>query len=187
MKLSIVKFFCLTALLLISSNLFSQTKKITETFENASKKGRYPSGEVTTTNGTWTFNEALVWDKEPTDYRPMAPRVLSAPTIDDEAGSISTNFEIKDIKHIKVGFIGYKTDPGYFQIEVLLSKDKGQTWESIGTARGKYDKSQETFAQFKVNSKKDEELRVKIKNASAPKLNKLNRINITLVEIECNK
>ncbi|GEM_PF-1515775 len=180
----LTKLFCLLCLVAFATGVFAQHKAITETFETATKKGRYPEGEVTTINGKWLFKDALVWDKEPTDFRAMAPRVMSAPTIEDESGSITSLFETKGLKSVKVGFIGYKLDPGYFQLEVLVSANKGQSWRSIGTARGRYDKSRETFATFKTNSKKDEELMIKVVNTSAPKLNRLNRVNITLIEME---
>jgi hypothetical protein len=158
---------------------------IIEKFENAEKKGRYPVGDLKAASGSWNFSDALLWDKEPSDFKPMAPRILAASSLEDEAGSISTNFDLKGLKKVKVGFIGFKADPGFFQIEVFISKNKGKDWESIGTARGNYSKDVETFSEFKTNAKKTDELRVKIVNASAPKLNRYNRINITLVELEC--
>lgn len=178
------KTLCILCLVGSGTLVFAQGNIITETFETATKKGKYPEGDVTAASGKWLFTDALVWDKEPTDFRPMAPRVMSAPTIEDEPGSLSTQFELKGLKSVKVGFIGYRSDPGYFQVEVSVSADKGQTWRSIGTARGKYDKGRETFATFKTNAKKDEGLMVKVSNISAPKLNRMNRINITLIEME---
>ena len=175
--------FYLLCLMAFNTNVFAQNQNITETFETATKKGRYPEGNVTTANGVWVFSDALVYDKEPQDFRPMAPRLLSAPALDDEPGSVSSTFDVKGLKSVKVGFIGFKPDPGYFQIEVFVSADRGQNWRSIGVSRGRYDKSQETYATFKTNAKKEEELRVKIVNASAPRLNRLNRINITLIEM----
>lgn len=181
--LRILTLIMMFSILVLNNVALGQTI-IKETFESATKKGKYPAGEVKTSNGLWLLDETLVWNAEPTDFRPMAPRVLSAPTIEDEAGSITSLFDIKGLKAVKVGFIGYKTDPGYFQVEVFVSSNKGETWRSIGTSRGRYDKSKETFAAFKTGAKADEELRVKVVNASAPKLNKLNRVNITLIELE---
>lgn len=177
---TVAALLCLTV---FGINVHAQ-KTITETFEKATKKAQYPEGEVAAPSGKWLFTDALLWHTGADDFRPMAPRIMAAPTLEDTPGSISTQFEAKGLKNVKVGFIGYKPDPGYFQIEVFVSADKGQTWKSIGKARGKYNKSEETFATFKTQAKKDEELRVKIANTSAPKLNRLNRINITLVEME---
>lgn len=178
---ALIFILCLMA---FGNSAFAQSKIITETFETATKKAKYPEGEVTTPSGKWLFTDALLWHTGADDFRPMSPRIMAAPTLEDVSGSISTQFEIKGLKSVKIGFIGYKPDPGYFQVEVFTSADKGQTWRSIGNIRGKYDKSTETFATFKTHAKKDEELMVKIANTSAPKLNRLNRINITLVEME---
>lgn len=189
MKLLSIKMFFALLMLLVVQKVHAQVKtekNLSENFEQASKKGRYPEGEVTTSNGIWIFKDALVWDKEPNDYRPMSPRLLAAFSIDDEPGSITTSFELKGLKSIKVGFIGHKPDPGYFQVEAFVSRNKGESWESVGTSRGRYDKGKETFGVFKVNTKKDEVLKVKVVNASAPKLNRFNRINITLIEMECH-
>ena len=167
----------------------TKVKTITETFERASRKGLYPIGKVNTPLGTWTFDDALVTPSEPLDFRPMAPRILTASTLDEPAGSVTTDFDIPGLKSVKVGFVGYKKDPGYFQVEVLISKDKGKTWESLGTSRGRYDKAAETFATFKVNSDSDKKqsYRVRIANASAPLLSRYNRNNLTLVEMEYGK
>ena len=176
-------FLCL---MIFNMTAYAQ-KTITETFEQASKKGLYPIGKVNTPLGTWTFDDALVTPSEPLDFRPMAPRILTASTPDEPAGSVTTDFDIPGLKSVKVGFVGFKQDPGYFQVEVFVSKDKGKTWESIGSSRGRYDKAAETFATFRVNPDKKQSYRVRIANASAPLLSRYNRINLTLVEMEYGK
>ena len=175
---------------LIAFNTAEAQKTITETFEEASGKGLYPIGKVNTPLGTWTFDDALVTPNEPLDFRPKAPRVLAASTPGEPCGNITSDFDIPDLKSVKVGFVGFKADPGYFQVEVLVSKDKGKTWESLGTSRGRYDKVSETFAVFHVkedNQSKRQSYRLRIANDSAPRLSRYNRINITLIEMEYGK
>lgn len=178
---------CLMGGITFNTQGFAQ-KIITETFEDASGKGLYPIGKVNTPLGTWTFDGALVTANEPTDFRPKAPRMLASSTPDEPAGSITSDFDIPNLKSVKVGFIGFKADPGYFQIEVSVSRDKGKTWESLGTSRGRYDKAAETFATFQVKDEgKKQSYRLRISNDSAPRLTRFNRINLTLVEIEYGK
>jgi len=183
-----LKTLIFTVCLMVFGMAAHAQKTITETFEEASGKGLYPIGKVNTPLGTWTFDDALVTPNEPTDFRPKAPRILAASTPDEPAGSITTDFDIPNLKSVKVGFIGFKIDPGYFQIEVSISKDKGKTWERIGTSRGRYDKTAETFATFEVkDDDKKQSYRLRISNNSAPRLTRFNRINLTLVEIVYGK
>lgn len=162
----------------------THTKKILETFLDAQNKPQYPAEEITALSGNWLFDGALLTPNEKLDIRPKSPRILGPRSLNQENGFISTNFDIKGLSALKVGFIGFKADEGYFAVEVFVSKDGGRNWASLGVRRGDPTKETETIVEFKINNKKQEPYRVKIANVSDPKSNRLNRINITEVQFE---
>ncbi|MNJ97741.1 hypothetical protein D3C87_154940 [compost metagenome] len=171
--------------MLISISVQAQQTKekiILETFLDAQNKPTYPSAEVYTLSGDWIFDSALLTPNEKLDIRPKSPRVLGPRAANSENGFLATQFDIKGLTAIKVGFIGFKADEGFFAVEVFVSKDQGKSWATLGIRRGDPTKEEETFATFKISNKKNEAYRVKIVNASAPKQNRLNRINITEVQ-----
>ena len=96
---------------------------------------------------------------------------------------MSTNYDVKGLQKVRVGFIGYQVDNGPFAIEVLVSSDKGKTWKSLGNKPGDPTKQEETIAEFVLDNPIKDSYRVKITNASAPRPNRLNRINITEVQL----
>ncbi|TZF84597.1 hypothetical protein FW774_06315 [Pedobacter sp. BS3] len=166
--------------------LFAQNKpgqkKILETFLDAQNKPLYPVARVYTPTGYWIFNGALVTASQKLDIRPKAPRVLAG-NGSSESGFISTDYDIKGLQKIRVGFIGYKVDNGPFAVEVLVSTDKGKTWKSLGSKPGDPAKVEETIAEFTLDNPSKGSYRVKIANASEPIPNRLNRINITEVQL----
>lgn len=157
-------------------------KRILETFLDGQNKPVYPPADVYTPTGYWFFDGALNTPNEKSDIRPKSPRVLASNGT-DESGFISTNYEINGLQKVKVGFIGFKADNGPFAVEVLVSADKGKTWKSLGTKAGDPTKEEETIAEFVLDKPSKGSYRVKIANASAPKPNRLNRINITEVQL----
>ena len=159
-------------------------KKILETFLDAQNKPQYPAEEITALSGNWMLDGALITPNEKLDIRPKAPRLLGPRAMNQENGFISTGFDIKGLNTIRVGFVGFKADEGYFAVEVFVSKDQGRNWASLGVRRGDPTKENETIAEYKISNKKQEAYSVKIVNASAPKSNRLNRINVTEVQFE---
>lgn len=177
-----VAFLCLAFLLSIKA---SAQQRIHETFLDAQNKNKYPAEVITALSGDWMFNDALVTNVKSNDIRPKSPRLLGPTSINKSNGYISTEFDIKGLSSVKVGFIGYKDDVSdYYAVEVFVSKDNGKNWASLGVRRGDPTKEEEAFAEYKINNKKKEAYRVKIANASAPKSNRLSRINITEIQFE---
>jgi hypothetical protein len=188
-KMTTKQFFLFKLLLLLSVNVFAQSKqgqskRILETFLDAQNKPQYPSAAVYSPSGEWTFDGALLTPNEKNDIRPMAPRLLGPRALNTENGYISSNFEVKGLQKIKVGFIGFKADEATFAIEVMVSKDDGKNWVTVGKRIGDPTKQAETIATFKVNAKKTDAYKIKVVNASSPKANRLSRINITEIDIE---
>lgn len=184
-----LKRIVLTVFLVSSAGFYlqaqAQQKRILETFLDAQVKNKYPAEVITALSGDWLFDDALVTNIKSSDIRPKAPRLLGPTSIGKSNGAISTEFEIKGLKTIKVGFIGYKDDVSdYYAVEVFLSKDGGKNWATLGSRRGDPTKEEEAFAEYKISNKKKESYRVKIANASAPKSNRLSRINITEIQFE---
>ncbi|MFA4871071.1 MAG: hypothetical protein WC623_22925 [Pedobacter sp.] len=187
-----IKLICAVMLSVVFSTVseaFAQSTKpgkkvLLETFLDAQNKPQYPIAEVYSPYGEWTFDGALLTPNEKMDIRPKSPRVLGPRSANSENGYISTNFDLKGLTLVKVGFIGFKADEGYFAVEVFVSKDQGKNWVSLGVRRGDPTKEEETLTEFKINNKGNDAYRVKIVNASAPKSNRLNRVNITEVKFE---
>lgn len=160
-------------------------KTILETFLDAQNKHKYPAEVITALSGDWMFNDALTTNIKSNDIRPKAPRMLGPTAPNTSNGFMSTEFDIKGLKAIKVGFIGYKDDVSdYYAVEVFVSKNEGKSWVSLGIRRGDPTKQEEAFAEYKISNKKKEAYRVKIANASAPKSNRLSRINITEIQFQ---
>lgn len=188
MKVKITYLLLLAIMNTAALTLFAQDKpgqkKILETFLDAQNKPLYPVVKVYTPTGYWIFDGALVTPNQKLDIRPKAPRLLAAGSSGSASGFISTDYDIKGLQKVRVGFIGYKADSGPFAVEVLVSADKGKSWKSLGSKAGDNSKEEETIADFTLNTPaKSDSYRVKIANASEPKSNRLNRINITEVQL----
>jgi Metal-dependent hydrolase len=163
---------------------------IHETFERAVIKGQYPTGEVVTPSGIWIFNGALVYHREPTDFRPMAPRLIG---INERGtpdllgpGFIETEFSLQGLKAVEVRFVSmpdvYDVGPD-FAIEVQVSTDGGNTWQHIGTKHAaRYEVS---TASFSINLPTTAKVRILNQSPQAGtnllRGNRINILDVTLV------
>jgi len=166
-----------------------QTDTIKETFQYATIKGTYPMGNVIAPSGLWIFNGALVYHKEPTDYRPMAPRLIGV----NERGTpdllgpgyIETGFGLDGLKRIAVEFVPmpdvYDVGPD-FSLEIQYSTDDGVHWNSLGfthTTKGIM-----ATAEYEPNIPAGRQVKIRLINTSPQMDTNLlrgNRINILKV------
>ncbi|GAA4790673.1 hypothetical protein GCM10023231_18220 [Olivibacter ginsenosidimutans] len=167
------------------------TDTLVETFEYATIKGTYPVGEIIAPTGIWVFDGALVYNKEPTDYRPMAPRLVGVNERGEPGlngpGFIETAFALKGLQEIAVEFVPmpdvYDVGPD-FKLEIQASTDDGVTWNSLGTKQTT--KNQVATAQFTPHIASSENVKLRMINQS-PQLNtdllRGNRLNILKVTI----
>lgn len=167
------------------------TDTIIETFEYATIKGTYPKGKIIAPSGIWLFDGALVYNKEPTDYRPMSPRLIGTNTRSEPGlngpGFIENMVALKGLKEVFVEFVSNKDDHDvgpYFKLEIQVSTDNGATWKSLGTKQTT--KNQVAIAHFSPNIPNYKKVKLRIINQS-PQINtnllRGNRINILKVTI----
>ena len=168
----------------------TQQDTIREDFKRAVIKGLYPRGNVIAPSGLWLFDGALVYHQEPTDYRPMAPRLIGV----NERGTpdllgpgfIETEFTLPGLDQVDVDFVSmpapYDVGPD-FALEIQVSTDGGDSWESLGMEHA--ERNQIATASFRPEIPASEPVSVKIINRS-PQIDtdlvRGNRINILGVQ-----
>lgn len=163
---------------------------IREDFKRAVIKGLYPAGNVIAPSGMWLFDGALVYHQEPTDYRPMAPRLIGVNNRGTPdllgPGFIETAFTLPGLDQVDVEFVSmpatYDVGPD-FALEIQVSKDGGNSWESLGIKHT--ERHNVATASFRPQIPASQPVTVKIINRS-PQLDtdlvRGNRINILSVQ-----
>ena len=156
---------------------------------NAAYKGGYASGDLTLPTGIWAFSQGGVFD--PNDTASAGDLKISGSSIrlrggSQEDGAVQSKFYVTGLKSLKLYFGGSTFGEGAdadneIKLEVLISKDFGATWISVGektSVRGTLN-----LLEFPVNAASNERVSIKLVNKSFLRSTG-NRLRVNIDDVE---
>ncbi|MFI8684967.1 lamin tail domain-containing protein [Rossellomorea sp. NPDC077527] len=134
---------------------------VSEDFESGSK-GSYTTGDVTTTNGTWTFTNALLGNlSNDKKVGTQSARIKAT-------GSITMNFDASSAKSVTFSHANFGNDTGA-QWKLQKSTNQGASWSDVTASATSG--STLTEATITVNSSSPVRFRINVTGTSGARLN----------------
>ena len=139
----------------------SSAPLVSEDFESAAK-GSYTTGDITTSEGTWTFTNSLLGNlSNDKKYGTQSARIKSA-------GSITMNFDAASAKEVVLSHANFGSDAGATW-KLQKSTNQGSTWTDVTS----FTSSTSTLKEeaIPVNVSSPVRFRVTVSGTSGERLN----------------